>query len=391
MYSTGATSPISLAVGDINKDSRLNVIVVSNDTGALNIPFGSFEGLENQVNYSADSSPYAVTIGDLNNDGTLGIIIANDNSNDILTSSNPYVVAIGDLNNDTRLDIVVANYHSDALSVLLGHGNGSFADENRYDTGFMPASIANGDFNNDTRLDTAVANCSGHDVTCSNSVSVAVVDLNNGTLVDIVVANSGSNDGSVLLGFVNIDFVNRTTITTGNGSKPRSFVIGDFNNDSRMDIVAANSGSNKIAIFIGYGNFTFLNPMTYATGFRPMSISPGDFNNDTQLDIVIANYDSESVSIFLGYGNGSFATQETYSTGSNSYLYFVTVGDYNNDAIQDIVVGNQGTNNLGIFLGYGKGTFLSIILYPTGYGSCPFSIVVGDFNNDRKSRFCRSQ
>ncbi|CAF4401696.1 unnamed protein product, partial [Rotaria magnacalcarata] len=125
-----------------------------------------------------------------------------------------------------------------------------------------------------------------------------------------------------------------------------------------MDIVAANSGSNKIAIFIGYGNFTFLNPMTYATGFRPMSISPGDFNNDTQLDIVIANYDSESVSIFLGYGNGSFATQETYSTGSNSYLYFVTVGDYNNDAIQDIVVGNQGTNNLGIFLGYGKGTFL---------------------------------
>ncbi|CAF4073426.1 unnamed protein product [Rotaria magnacalcarata] len=164
MYSTGATSPISLAVGDINKDSRLNVIVVSNDTGALNIPFGSFEGLENQVNYSADSSPYAVTIGDLNNDGTLGIIIANDNSNDILTSSNPYVVAIGDLNNDTRLDIVVANYHSDALSVLLGHGNGSFANENRYDTGFMPASIANGDFNNDTRLDTAVANCSGDDV-----------------------------------------------------------------------------------------------------------------------------------------------------------------------------------------------------------------------------------
>ncbi|CAF3102998.1 unnamed protein product [Rotaria socialis] len=114
---------------------------------------------------------------------------------------------------------------------------------------------------------------------------------------------------------------------------------------------------------------------------------------NTELDIVIANYDSESVSIFLGYGNGSFANSENLltSAGSNSYSCVVTVRDYNNDVIQDIVVANQGTNNLGIFLGYGKGTFLSMILYPMGYGSRPFSIVGGDFSKDKKFEFCRSQ
>ena len=118
-----------------------------------------------------------------------------------------------------------------------------------------------------------------------------------------------------------------------------------------------------------------------------MSIAAGDFNNDNRLDVVVANYASESVSILLGYGNGSFANQITFVTGPDSYPYFVAVGDFNDDTTLDIVVANQGANNLGILLGYGSGNFSKVTLQPLGYGARPFSVLIGDFNNDRKLDF----
>jgi hypothetical protein len=116
----------------------------------------------------------------------------------------------------------------------------------------------------------------------------------------------------------------------------------------------------------------------------PYSIAVGDFNNDTRLDIAIANYGSDNLGIFLGYGNGSITNQTKYSTGLSSSPYSVAVGDFNNDTILDIVIANYGNNKLGIFLGRGNGTFASIMLFSMAYGSRPFSVMVGDFNSDRK-------
>jgi hypothetical protein len=70
-----------------------------------------------------------------------------------------------------------------------------------------------------------------------------------------------------------------------------------------------------------------------------------------------------------------------------SYPYSVAVGDFNNDTRLDIVVANHGTNNLAVLLGHGNGTFASPILFSMNYGSGPFSVVIGDFNNDRKLDF----
>jgi hypothetical protein len=156
-----------------------------------------------------------------------------------------------------------------------------------------------------------------------------------------------------------------------------------------MDIGVANSGTDNIGIFLGYGNISFANQVTYSTGLysSPYSVTVGDFNNDTGLDIVAANYGSDNVGVFLGYGNGSFRNQRTYSTGSGPSPYSVAVGDFNNDTLLDIVVANYSTNNLCVFLGYGNGTFTSLILFSTDYGSHPFSVVVGDFNKDEKLDF----
>jgi hypothetical protein len=268
----------------------------------------------------------------------------------------PESVAVGDFNNDTHLDIVVANFDSNDVSILLGYGNGSFANQITYSSGLGPQSVAVGDFNNDM-------------------------------ILDVIVANRDMNNVILLFGCHNEVFVSQTMLTTDNGSRPRSLVIADFNNDDCMDIAVANTDTYHIGIFLGYGNISFASQGTFFTGpdSFPYSIAAGDFNNDTRLDIVVANYGSNNVGIFLGYGNGSFANQTTYPTDSSPQS--VAVGDFNNDTILDIVVANYESNNVGVLRGFGNGTFAERIRIPMEYGARPFAVVVGDFNNDRKLDF----
>ncbi|CAF5079888.1 unnamed protein product, partial [Rotaria sp. Silwood1] len=423
-YSAGSY-PQSVVVGDFNNDARLDIVVANHYSNDVSVLLGNGNGsFENQTRYSAGYRPLSVVVGDFNNDTRLDIVVANWNSNDVsvlLGNGNgsfqnqtrysagygPQSVVVGDFNNDTRLDIVVANFVSDDVSVLLGNGNGSFENQSRYSAGYGPRSVVAGDLNNDSRLDIVVANFESNDVSVllgngngsfenqtrysagSLPQSVVVGDFNNDTRLDIVVANYYSNDVSVLVGYDDIVFVKQVILVTGNDSRPQSLVISDFNNDGLMDIGVVNSLTHNIGIFLGYGNISFTNQVTYSTHpyLFPCSMAVGDFNNDTQVDIAFGTCDSDNVGILLGYGNGSYRDLIAYSTGSNSSRYSLAVGDINNDTIQDIVVAIHDTNYLGVLLGHGNGTFASIILFPLDYGSNPFSIVVGDFNNDRKLDF----
>ena len=103
-------------------------------------------------------------------------------------------------------------------------------------------------------------------------------------------------------------------------------------------------------------------------------------NSDNKPDIVVANYDSNNVGVLLNTGNGTFLSQTTYSTGTHPLS--VAVVDVNSDNKPDIVVANSGSNNVGVLLNTGNGTFLSQTTYSTGTN--PQSVAVVDVNSDNK-------
>ena len=240
------------------------------------------------------------------------------------------------------------------MSVLLGYGNGSFADQITYSTGIAPWFVT-------------------------------VDDLNNDTHPDIIVTNQESNDVSVLLGHGDGSFPNQTTYPTG--AKPLYVAITDANNDTRLDLVVANSYNNDLSVLLEYGDGTFANQVMYAAGSVPFFVAVADLNNDGIPDFVVANKHSDDATILFGCPYETYAIQATLTPANGSQPHLIVIGDFNNDGILDIIIAIHDSNNVGVLRGEGTGTFKDMILISMEYGSHPFSVVVGDFNNDRKLDF----
>ncbi|CAM4781423.1 unnamed protein product [Rotaria magnacalcarata] len=251
--------------------------------------------------------------------------------------------------------LAVANFCTYNVGIFLGYGNGTFTQQHILPTGngSCPGSIALGDFNSDDFLDIAVAN--------------------------EITANVG-----MFLGYGNGHFSQQKTHSTGTGSLSQPLAVKDVSNDSRLDIVVANFGDNNVGILFGYGGGNFTDQMTFeiGSGTQPIAVVVEDFNQENRLDIFVINYQTFNVMILLRDGSQPLLSMTTYSTGNNSHPQSMIISDFNNDSKLDIIVANQGNDNIGMLLGYGDGTFMTQTTYSTKNGSKPCSLAYGDFNND---------
>ena len=306
------------------------------------------------------------------------------------------------------MDIVVANSGTNTIGVFLSQGDGVFAEQQTYSTDFEshPCSVAVGHLNNDDYMDIAVANYATNNISIflgngdgtfidprqfstgsSHPLFVTTADVNNDNATDLIVVNYGTNSVGVFLGYGNGSFQNYTTYFTDYDSLPHSLALGDFNNDNHLDIAVANSGTSNIGILLGYGNGTFANQKTYTTLSKshPSSLAVGDFNHDDHLDIVVSNNGSGNVGIFLGRGDGSFAAQKVYLMDYRSHPEYITVGDLNGDNELDVVIVDSINDRVHILRGNGDGSFATVTTYDTISESNPVAVAVADFNNNIRS------
>src|SRR5262249_45345894 len=123
--------PTSVAVGDFNRDGKLDLVV------ALGNPDGT-------------GSVVGVMLG--NGDGTFRDPVS------YATGNGPFGVTTADLNGDGKLDLAVANAYENSLSVLLGNGDGSFREHVDYGAGQGPVAVGFADLKGDGKLDLVVAN-----------------------------------------------------------------------------------------------------------------------------------------------------------------------------------------------------------------------------------------
>ena len=419
-YSTGG-QPTAIVVNDINNDNFSDIVVLVQDPNSVRILLSYGNGsFAKPRSLSVHSGLMSVAVGDVNNDMFMDIIVS-DNYYEInvflgygngsfrapirisVRFSSAFTTVV-DFNNDSRLDIVLVNTN-EGIGILLGLGNGSFVEHRNYSVGCSPIFAAVVDLNNDTHLDIVTVNLMSSNITfllgdgtgsfttlakyrTMRFPKYAVIgDFNNDARMDIIVSHSNSDTLSLLLGKLNHVFRRQTTLRTGHDSPPQALATGDFNNDTHSDILFLNSHTNSLGVFLGHTNGSFSAPIPSPTDSSPSLIAVGHLDNDVHLDVVVLYSNHSTIGIHLGNGNGSFVNHTTYSIGDHSQPKSVSVADFDNDGISDIIIVDYDVSNVLVFIGYGNGSFTVAKRIKIGYGTHPFLLAVGDYNNDRKLDF----
>lgn len=280
------------------------------------------------------------------------------NSSNPVSGQYPSAIAIGDFNLDGMPDLAVANEYSDALTILLGNGDGTFTPTAISPaTGITPASIAVADFNGDGILDLAVVNFS------SNTVTILL----------------GNGDGTFT----------PTAVSPATGDLPIAITAADFNGDGISDLAVANYYGNTVTILLGKGDGTFTHvAASPGTGEYPVKIVTADFNGDGIPDLAVLNNSGETypLTVLLGNGDGTF-TPTAVSPKVGNLPYSMVVADFNGDGIPDLATANLNADfglvpgTVTVLLGNGDGTFTPTAVSPST-GLSPFSMATGDFNGD---------
>ncbi|MBI3293053.1 MAG: VCBS repeat-containing protein [Elusimicrobia bacterium] len=437
------SGPRGVAVGDFNSDQRLDLAVTTANLNELSIHLGNGDGTfrRGQI-ISVGRKPEAVTVGDFNGDGHLDLAVGDSDSRSstvsillgegngtfriaTLETAEPEIrsIAVGDFNDDGQEDLAIAPFDGlDRIVIKLGNGDGTFRVASPVDIGRMGlVSVAIGDFNGDDRQDLAVV-CGLDHPSYSDTLSialgngdgtfrpartvyagrlpssVAIGEFNGDGLQDVALTNRGSATLSILLG--NGD----GTVKTANLVQHRdlgdgdSLVLRDFNGDGYLDVVIGDSQSrlHALSVFLGEGDGTFrFERNLELAGAGARSISVGDFNGDRRPDFAALTYlyDSglshDDVDVFVGNGDGTFRRSQTVMVRPRAFLGSLGAGDFNGDGHQDLAVTCRSPNDLALWdvaalLGNGDGTFR--ITFPiTGLRESVGPLVVGDFNNDRRT------
>jgi hypothetical protein len=368
------TGTVTEAGGTVAPTGTVSFLDASNGNSVLAV--GSLGtavagiGWPNPKSLSNTQGTYFVLVADLNGDGipdlvlgsnVVSIYLGNNKGTYTLAATisvqqapTSYPIAVADFNADGIPDLAVPLYGSNDIAILLGKGNGKFANPIMASVPGFPVDV--------TQL--VVADFNGDGIS-----DLAVIDSDN-SVVDILL---GNGDGT---------FTAETTNPPISGT-PSHVATGDFNGDGKTDLAVAENGGT-IAILLGNGDGTFAASGSVNSASSNSPIAVADFNGDGKLDIAVAAgaNTSESVSVLTGNGDGTFNSPFSGPGSTSTSVTWVQLADFNQDGTPDVVLADS-SGSATVFLNNGGGLLNESFPVVSGL-SVPYylEVGVGDLNGD---------
>ncbi|MBF0344785.1 MAG: VCBS repeat-containing protein [Nitrospirae bacterium] len=157
--------------------------------------------------------------------------------------------------------------------------------------------------------------------------------------------------------------------------------MGDFNGDSKSDILWRNSSTGDLTIWIMKGTKRESYGSPDKIGSEWQFVGIGDFDGDGKSDILWRNSSTGDLTIWIMKGTD----RDSYGSPGKiaSEWQFVGIGDFNGDSKSDILWRNSTTGDVTIWIM--KGTDRDSHGSPDKIGSEWQFVGIGDFDGDGKS------
>jgi hypothetical protein len=320
--------------------------------------------------------PHSIKTADFDHDGIIEVVVAEWNTphqisifeNDGLgslafstsypTPPNPYDLVVADMNSDSYDDIVVSS-PSGYLAVYLNDRTGAFTQFSNEFIGGTVEDLAWGLLNDDMSPDVIIMReLTGYcqirfgDGTggfigdtllygVSQITDAASVDLDSDGDQDLVVTERWVSQIESFFNDGNGHFARGTTATVGSGAydTPYRLAVGDFNEDSYVDVATANyyDVAGSMSVLLGTPGYGWGPPAVVYSfgGFQGIEIQAIDLNLDQCADLVCSygEYTEGGVAVFVGKCDGTFVLKADMAYDRCG----VFVADLDGDNKQDIL------------------------------------------------------
>jgi hypothetical protein len=296
-----------IAVGDMSRDGKTDVLGIDKKTKALLLYRGSGNGTFAAPTTLRKSWPYSHTVG------------------------------VGRFNGDKLVDLVVTSLDGKTLYLVPGK-----------DGGTALGSLV--------RLRTLS--------TPANAV-LGWGDLNADGHPDLVVRSTGNGQGTLFTGTgtgaLSTQALGTFTSLTGLSKLSMAPMVGT----RAADAVGVDSAGRLVVVANnGLRNLGTPLPSNLKVPWATQVISPGDWNRDGKADVIVRSADRKRLILYPGLGNGKFGQPRSLGAGWLPITRIAAVGDVTGDGYPDLI-GKVGNGPMTIFPGNGNNAFKPPVLAPT--------------------------
>jgi hypothetical protein len=281
-----AGNGISVALGDINGDGRIDIVTTYDDGFGVRLNLGN-RNFGPVIRYVAPHASNLVTVVDLNGDGRNDVVamdaaspfvtlfpgMADGTLGDGILIDAPHSgssdMKIGDVDGNGLLDIVVSSLQqppANNVVLVLQQTPGAFAPARSIP---YPALFTIG------------------------PGGIALLDVDGDGSLDIVATRSFNNPSAALVALLNSSLAFDQTIIYPTYDIPTSAVVADFNLDGIPDVAVPHGGFDRVGVYtrIRAGGLApeVLFEIPFADNYGPQGIAAGDIDGDGLPDIVIAD------------------------------------------------------------------------------------------------------